>query len=862
MFAKKGVVLITTLIFVSLIVMFSVLVAQQGKRSIENGVGLSDAEQAYMAALSGIDFARANVFHSKSWGCGSGLGSDVSDAVNSNVRFLFGGSWVKGYLGYRPDGGYDSMFSISFAASPSDPQICRYPSCNNIMGDAVISADAANKYHRDVPAGAFYIVSRGASGKAVKYVEAVFVSAGPSVLGGGTTIGGDIKVKGVDSSEIANLKADGQLDDGFEYSGDNPLFNILRVDRKGALNVMSPGSMTAFRGGGSGSGKVSIESSAIASSKRNNLLNISDESELSRKVTITSPELYLGGSRYDPDNEASRLNGLNYVEKNETFDTSDMDQSYEAATAGITAGRELLSGTYVFVKDCDDASGSRWLYLSSVPNLDGDYDDRASSVINALKTDETLHSAKGNESVSFGGSGGNNRTVVVSDSLKVKGDVNFIVVEKVKAQESGGGSAETEYVYRKSPDTVDFSIKSSKNGSVVGSESSADSDPAILCDGSLVVDGEVTGSGKIFSKKNVSFNSGSSLETKPQSGVAVWASGDVNVKSAAGVSEETLDSKEGMDALLAATNRELAKEGKAGKDPASAVDKFRQEQNGTGSSSSGSGDVGDFEPGLEIALKPGTGSETTIKLPDGYFFYGGSSGDYEPLSQIDFKQKHTSGDAITGTYETFINLGGGWEKQNTIKILSMTSGTPEEAYTFQIIPLTYEYESMVGGNEGYSSSNFRLTIFKNNSIVSQADFEADGVSQSVKGPGGVPTSFNLTQGTSPFNMTVSGNQYNKQGVPPDTMGEGELSRDESVRIVRKAIRSASTELKGTVYSAGGDIRINGGKSNFDIRGALVTMRGDLNIEDILTATLLYDPDYVPFFLDKGVILSSVFMRAF
>ena len=71
---------------------------------------------------------------------------------------------------------------------------------------------------------------------------------------------------------------------------------------------------------------------------------------------------------------------------------------------------------------------------------------------------------------------------------------------------------------------------------------------------------------------------------------------------------------------------------------------------------------------------------------------------------------------------------------------------------------------------------------------------------------------------------------------------------------------ASTEVKGTVYT-NGNININGSKHSFNILGALIS-KGNININNVSSSELKYDPDYVPFFQNYGIITNLVFQSVF
>lgn len=122
MFGRNGVILITTLFFVTLIVMFSVLVAQQGRQTLLSGVGFSNSEQAYLAAMSGIEYVKGELTLSKKWGVVSGDSGEALDSgtiSSGGVIVKSDGNAVVGYL--DAVGGDVSKSNSTFSVSFSEP---------------------------------------------------------------------------------------------------------------------------------------------------------------------------------------------------------------------------------------------------------------------------------------------------------------------------------------------------------------------------------------------------------------------------------------------------------------------------------------------------------------------------------------------------------------------------------------------------------------------------------------------------------------------------------------------------------------------------------------------------------------------
>ena len=71
-----------------------------------------------------------------------------------------------------------------------------------------------------------------------------------------------------------------------------------------------------------------------------------------------------------------------------------------------------------------------------------------------------------------------------------------------------------------------------------------------------------------------------------------------------------------------------------------------------------------------------------------------------------------------------------------------------------------------------------------------------------------------------------------------------------------------TSIRGSIYSKNGNINISGNGKNFDVVGALITANGNLTINNVSHVNLHYDPDYVPFFQEQGILTTTIFESIF
>lgn len=525
MLKKKGVILITTLMFVTMIVMFSIIVAQQGRDTLLSGAGYTESEQAYMAALSGIEYAKAQLSLTSGWGK---LHNGQPDAIDTascnyfnegeNITFKDGG-----LIAYLNEDKTQS-FSISFSPSPENDasdtalmkgRMCKYMSYNNLDSDLTIygadskaapanrlegSVEISSRYkgapvlRRDVPGNTFYIVSKGVSGKHVKYVEAMLVRDSYSGnTDGASMISGNTVIKSSKSR-----------------SDNEAILNIKHIDKKSKAKIVSAGKIQLLYSGGeevdsSTFNKAIVSETGVAVSAQ----DLSGADKNSLKDSVVSYEKI-----ENPDETRAKFSS----EFELLSDFSDVTKEYRAIGNNV-----LAHGTYF---SCDD----EWKFIDKAPH--------ALSDGSVGFTDEEMKTAKtillSGDSMPDGGDIAdyrqlgdaisiNNRTVSVNGKVSSDSSLSgssspgltFAIIDK---KESGDS-----FIYSISDsDSVDFQIGY---------------DGAVVSDGDLNIKGELIGNGKVFANNRLFFNGSSSLETAPNSGVVAWAGDSVTIDPAKNVSD-------------------------------------------------------------------------------------------------------------------------------------------------------------------------------------------------------------------------------------------------------------------------------------------------------------------------------------
>lgn len=674
---KKGILLVTTLIFLGVIIMLCSVIAYNGKSVLMSGSGYADSEQAYMAAMSGIDFIREQLAENKNYGkpdffSGENKKNGQSDSdanedkdvcfLNYQDIFKVGVNKRKnliiGFLApslsvdktafkaisslrdinLRDINSIDSRakFIISF---DSQNDYLSPRSINNFDNEAPQEADL-NGNKSEVPPNTFYVVSTGICGRYRKKAVVLLASNGPAPLRGGTTAKNDITIS-------------------------SSAFNISHVSPKTDADIIA---LKDFN----------INDFNNLKNKDNNSIKISSDSlsEDGKKITANNVEKKLPANvrhNSNPSIDETDLSGLNSLDK-------------ALEDSKISPNASLKSGTYVYIRDVTDSSSesdkeqtftlddengaislrdkNKWVYL------DGDYDDIDIDV-NQVDNYAAVQSVNG---VSFG-----NGKVTVSENVATDGNIHFMALNKTEDGYSNGNS-------------IDFELD---DGSLIVGKSSSDDKS------SLIVYGEVTGTGKIFATGDINMNAGSVFEARKQSGVGIWAGGRINVKNAENLSS---DSAVQENVLLQA--------------------------------------------GLEHAVANGLTPDNT------------------PIWTVNGKYSVTT--TIAGT----------------------TLELPQRNVTFTAVPL--------------SSSN------------DSAKPQTPNLNRDIEYP---------------------------DILPGDSI-ESYLKRFYAFNV-------NNTSFKGTIYSAGNDIEIQTKDRDFELLGAFIAINGSILLSHINNGSLIFDPDYVPFFKNEN-----------
>ncbi len=881
MFRKNGVILVTTLLFVTMIVMFSVLVSQQGKQTLMAGVGYSESEQAYDAAISGIEYVKGQLAISNSWGkpgnggsfdgLGSGSGSAITDP--SLLRIESDSNSVVGYLN---DSGNIS-FSVSFVSDSSlkdnallKAKKCKYMSYNNlgVSSPALNAPDASSPdanvvadLRRSVPANSFYVVSKGVCGKHVKYVEAILSSDGSSTSSDGSTmINGDIIVKSSNDEK------------------DDPLLALDHVNSNSDGRMMATGDISLSFDNGNGTVGKEKDLSKLITSKHGALITANS--------VKSGKNVLLGNGDSTEAENIKKSKNVKFVKI-----TQDEKDGFSSEMASIsdfsnvsseylgTGENEIPQGTYIYYD-------SEWKYLPKAPYLNSadvafnQQDlDNAIPVFNAdAEIDSEKYVSPGVDYIKLGeGISKDGRTVKVTDKISSKlssdggAGLHFVVLEengKTSVTAEDGTSTEVNAYKVSDTDSVDFQISSS--GSVVST-------------GDLDIQGELIGNGKVFANGKLSFNGSSSLETAPNSGVVAWAGKGISISPAKNVSDYTFG--ELADTVVPEAKIE-SNEQDDSLDPLD-VDFYLNvggkkftlgDQNTNFNQVMSYGTTAESRFYYEIDLAEGFNSDAysneSTKVYYDYDYWGNVWGHVFDESKHKIKPD-THGNYFVYSKENdryalgiytnlnynywvdakidayckeelykYINVGGSWYKVNWGK-LNASVGTDE-------------------------NNNYAL-FFKDSNGVTHKTY-GDYISSLDKGDITIEKGhFGMMGGwhvEKKYKYDSNQDKFCTKIEQPKTNSEDQRNRARNKDIRNRKVRekianiNSNIYIKGSLFSKNGDIDIETNEKKFDILGAIFTEKGNLSFNNTSRVRLLYDPDYVPLFRDRGVTTFSKFMACF
>ena len=837
---KSGIILITTLIFMTLTFMLAVMICKNGKESLYAGNRYADNEQAYLAAVSGIEYIKGQLYANKNWEVNA-----PSKASNKKNGILIEkeGNTLTGYIltdasGTVSNTNYDSKFEIYSVNNTNNRE---YKTINNLSNSNIIYPVVANTptgnsnpngSRREIPPKTFYAYVKGTCGKTVRYAEALLISNGPKALDGGNVINGTVKITSKSNEN---------------YNG-NPFIIIDNVSNNKNGKITASDELI-FSANGTNNPRMILN-------PKNNINIVSNGAEIGtfQREGINKPQLK--GMVIN--------NGSDHIiyNQNDLINEAVQNLPYNNETTNVT---NLNSGTYVFVieeNQKDNTLKKYWRYSSK----DEINETNIKDIKKQCKKDQLKaipDNIKENSNISF-----NNRTVNVKGNISCNGNLNLIVINKV-IKNNGKCNCNVS-----TNDTIDFSIGQAGT---------------ITTNGNFYVNGEITGTGKIYCSGNLTMNAGSELETIPQTGVAIYANDNIIVKEAKNLSlnseekekeiiDKALDEAKEKGITLVSSPSDSTSDDDDIDDSDTTTDSELNtdstKTDTTGSTSASTNTNIDEETPLvptEVIINGHT-YDVTQKIPnaqpqedildknaiiiscsfDGHNYRLKLKQDSISVYKDGVKYPHdiTTEDIMT-RYHNHDDQNDRCIHVNDIQ----TGGYPSD----RILKIDHHALGILDivGRDGKTAKTYSKKYQHQNGtyIFSQYDYL-----------GNLRTASDCTDFSIDTVTSISEKESTTSNTDAST-SETDENKQEEVTIqsyVNKYYKEnvGKTSIRGSIYSKEGNININGDEKDFNLIGALITGSGNLIISNVSHVNLKYDPNYVPFFEEQGILTTTIFESTF
>lgn len=847
---KKGIVLVTALLFTGVIIMICTVTASLGKAGLESGTARANSEQAAMAAISGIAYVQGEISKNGAFGKdGKNLGVDIrngdtviiSDKNHKCVVGCLGCNLkkVKEIKSIKDAMSADckAKFLISFNDDAKDEYRKEYniPLSVNLLGNGTLNNNQRKQLPRPVATDTFHIAVKGISGKSMKTAEALLIDNGPECLNGGSVIMGDVNL---------NIGLD-----HYKYSDTDPLLTIANHDYKTQGQIMSKG-------------RIDLDCSKANAKKISYIFNTKAGTMIgtgeSNGFEIDGKTIKLNESHPETYEDLVK-NGISCypynVNEQELGSIGKMSDALKDCGLSGQSFQKMRGGTYIYLSNATRGSDfketkGRWVYNSDQnPNLN----DCASLISNSRELPSLP------DGISIGKDDDSVRKVKITGNVQTNGAVNFVAIDKRYDRENGVMR------YFESPaKSIDLTL----NGGNLISGDEGDTTANIN------IHGEVTGTGKIFSNGKLTMNAGSALETRKQSGVGIWSQNGVELNSAQNLSAYSVESElkvltDGVENALTYTVTgepidtgngryyisELAGAYKGG-GQAMRVGEYVVAITGTG----------DYESAVSIYQDLGEGeykylrSFTKESLKDRLNrddIYGWVDPDNKSKHNYDSdgnikSDKVFSSDCSVGNVKMRI--------YSNVQEKSATRGTDREAFPgssvleingkkIGVIDVNNQRGSVYGDSRSYQGPLFsRYNKYPEDQRINNGSILFSLIDHS----GNVKSEYSL----SGDKMTYFSPKKPGKGSGMSLPGNFSSAEEYLKAYYRSHVKN--TSLKGTIYS-NGRIKLDGNGHSINVIGAIIgTGNSGLNVWETSTLSLLFHPDYVPFFKNRGRATKTVY----
>ncbi len=562
---KRGVILITVLLLLTIIIMIVTLLMTSAMSSVKLASSYSDGEQAYYAAMSGMEYVRNRVYYISDWmqEQKSTYKPQVFEYYDStrDLRVQIHEDPTRGTIvGYfgGDENNYRAKFEIAFldfsqsatikiplehkgeklqrvfnedylsqTIDASIPKDLNYVSCNNFFNasySSVYKRNLTNKSAFDkymsAPPNSMYLIVRGEANRKVKVIQSVLSQGTPKNVDTSSVARGAINV-GV--GENGKFHVDTETDAGQPVKAalraygqkDSTLLNDIGISVDGPVSSEHP-----FFVVGSNANKGTLYAPQI---------KVNDNILDSTTSGPTSPDTY--GLRID-SSAGGRSQTEALLEGGKNIDWQYINKEVEGNTG---VGGEIPSGAYIYVHNLSNSTGE-WKYFSDISVSS----DGSSFYINNPESSEhPVQMAVKNVYNFQNGGVALDPKLTIEGVTKCNGPLVLAAVDDVLPM------AVTEKII---VDGIEKDIKRIKIVTPLDLPNSRVSkfrrvevsfinkSPPLMVQkkddanpGEMLLCGKLTGQGKVYSQGNIYFEGGSFFDTQANSGVSVYAEKNVNI---------------------------------------------------------------------------------------------------------------------------------------------------------------------------------------------------------------------------------------------------------------------------------------------------------------------------------------------
>jgi len=549
------------MLLLSIIIMIAALLVVTGRSTLLLGASYSDREQAYYAAECGIAYAQYCLSKDKDWVSNeTTLDSSIYDPGFTDFSVSTAGSQkncVRGVFNSNGSEFYITFYSGTWNDSTSPRKDVdrsgnlgsplKYYSFNNLSSESDGTSEylddaGKGKTFRTVPGGYAHIIVEGRCNQVRRYAEAFLQKVDTKTGMACSIAAGGFNVNLADNDSVFLVDAAS----GYES----------RIRSMGDIVVTS---------GGDGKKAHNDKNCYRIADNGLSCTGLTEGGSEETKYTNINGEKIDGEDDQTEYGVACENKSQNDYLNNAKLEWGDVTEKYISGTSynSSKVKTTIAAGTYVYMNSSGDQSKYDLYYFPTSANYDPEAGKNADSHPDNF-VNKNISSAKAYSSdlVSTSQSGDLTIATTVSTTQLAAGNYLITAANPIGIEPDKAGSNFAVAVYDYDSETGKYSPSSDYRASIKLS-GTEDQDPCLISHsgGSIYIEGELSGKGKIISGNELSFQGKSLLEadTNSSNGVSIYTQGSVNidpVKGSGGAGDPNADIKEAWNALI--TNNSLS----------------------------------------------------------------------------------------------------------------------------------------------------------------------------------------------------------------------------------------------------------------------------------------------------------------